>query len=354
MKDVSRRNMMKAAGLGTLGLGFGVSIFDGIYQYAEGLTTEEAHAQLMKGTVNFMGFAAKEITPNDEFYTTSHSSKVPHADTRTFSLRVEGLVNNPYSLSMNDLDVMMDKAEYVTIQCIGNPVGGAAISNALWEGVSLKTIIEKASPREGIVKTVFYADDGYSDSIPYKLSLSEDVFLAIRMNGEPLPRAHGYPVRVIVPGVYGMKNVKWVSKIELVDFEFKGYWEKQGWSDEAVMPLKSEVLMPMAGNTVPPGNCVIGGVAYGGRDGVSRVQVSLDKGKTWADSEIKPPLSRWAWTLWRYDWKPTGAGLYTITVRAFDRSGKVQESPGLVGRILGSYPDGSLGLHSVDVKVEKP
>jgi DMSO/TMAO reductase YedYZ molybdopterin-dependent catalytic subunit len=350
---VSRRDFFKGVGLGTVGLGFGVSVADGIYQYAEAATEEEKHTLLMKGTVDFMGFRAKEITPNNEFYITTYSDNVPVIDPKTFRLRVEGLAGQPYTLGMKELEEMHDKTEFVTLECIGNPIGGTAIGNALWEGVTLKKIIDRASPKAGIVKTAFFAEDGYSDSIPYGLSLSEDVFLAYKMNGEPLPPQHGFPLRMIVPGIYGMKHVKWLSKIELVNYDFKGYWEKRGWSDEAVIPIMSEILMPMDGKTVPFGNYVIGGVAFAGRHGISRVQVSLDDKSTWHEAEIKPPLSKWAWVLWRYDWKPARRGEYTIAVRGIDRAGKVQESPSLLGRLFGTFPDGARGLHSVNVRVRQ-
>lgn len=351
--NVSRREFFRGLGLGTIGLGFGVSIFDGIYQYAEAVTEEEKHTLLMKGSVNFMGFIAKEITPNDEFYITTYSDKVPVVDPLTFRLRIEGLVEKPYTLNLKELEEMKDKIEFVTLECIGNPVGGDAISNALWDGVTMKKVIERAVPKKGIVKTAFYGEDGYSDSIPYALSLSEDVFLAFRMNGEPLPKQHGYPLRAIVPGIYGMKHVKWLSKIELVNYDFKGYWEKRGWSDEAVIPVRSQILMPMEGKTIPLGNYVIGGVAFGGRYGISRVQVSLDGQKTWHDAELKQPLSKWSWVLWRYDWKPSKEGQYKITVRGIDRSGKVQESPSLFGKLLRSFPDGAKGLHTVTAKATR-
>ena len=352
-KGLSRRDFFKRIGVGTVGLGFGVSIFDGIFQYAEALTEDEKHALLMKGTVNFMGFMAKEITPNDEFYITTYSDKTPDINVKTFRLRIEGLVQKPYSLTMKDLEEMKDKTEFVTLECIGNPVGGNAIGNALWEGVTLRKIIERAVPQSGLVKTVFYAEDGYTDSIPYSLSLSDDVFLAFKMNGKDLPKVHGYPVRAVVPGIYGMKNVKWLSKIEVVNFNFKGYWEKRGWSDEAVIPVMSEILMPMDGATIPERNYVIGGIAFGGRHGISRVEVSLVGGRRWHEAELKPPLSKWAWTLWRYDWKPSKEGEYTIKVRGIDRTGKVQESPSLLGRITGTFPDGARGIHSVNVTAKK-
>jgi DMSO/TMAO reductase YedYZ molybdopterin-dependent catalytic subunit len=352
-KGLNRRDFFKRIGVGTIGLGFGVSIFDGIYQYAEALTEDEKHALLMKGTVNFMGFLAKEITPNHEFYITTYSDKTPEINVNAFRLRVEGLVEKPYILTMNDLEEMKDKSEFVTLECIGNPVGGDAIGNALWEGVTLRKIIERALPQKGLVKTVFYADDGYTDSIPYPLSLSDDVFLAFKMNGKDLPRVHGYPLRAIVPGIYGMKNVKWLSKIEVVNFDFKGYWERRGWSDEAIIPITSQILMPMDRKTIPLGDYVIGGVAFGGRHGISKVQVSLDGGKNWYEAELKKPLSKWSWVLWSYHWRPAKENGYTIKVRGVDLSGKVQESPSLLGKITGSFPDGPKGIHSVYVTVKK-
>ncbi len=350
---LDRREFFRKVGLGTIGLGFGVSVFDGVYQYAEALTEEEKHSLVMKGAINFRGFMAEEITPNNEFYVTTYSSNVPSVAEDKFLLRIEGLVERPYSLSMRDLEAMKDVTEFVTLQCIGNPIGGDAISNALWDGVTLRKIIEKAGPRQGIVKAAFFAEDGYSDSIPYSLALSEDVFLAFRMNGQPLPAVHGFPLRVIVPGIYGMKNVKWVSKIELVNYDFKGYWEKRGWSDDAVIPVKSQILMPMDGKKIPLGNYVIGGIAFGGRYGIRRVQVSTDDGKTWHDAELKPPLSKWSWTLWRYDWRPAAKGGFTLKVRGIDRGGKVQESGSLLGKVLGTYPAGAKGIHSVGVRVVK-
>jgi hypothetical protein len=353
---VGRRGFLRLVSLGTLGFGFGVSIFDSIFQSAgsadrsNDLSYEAVkHMLLSVGTVDFMGFRAKEVTPNNEFYITTYSDKVPAITLEAHTLRIEGLVEQPYTLTMKDIETMKDTTEYVTLQCIGNPVGGDAIGNAFWEGVTLKKILDKARPKTGILKAVFFAGDGYSDSIPYALAQSGDVFLAYKMNGEPLPRQHGYPLRAVVPGIYGMKNVKWISKIELVNYDFKGYWEKQGWSDEAIMPIKSQILMPMSGKTIPLGNYAVGGVAFAGRYGITRVQVSVDGGTSWADAGVKKPLSNWAWSLWEHDWKPTHSGEYSIRVRGIDRSGKVQESGSLLGRLTGSYPSGAVGIHQVNV-----
>ncbi len=349
----NRRHFLKNIGIGTAGLGLGISMLSLIYQREAAAVGEQGHEFHMKGTVDFKGFSAREITPNDEFYVTSYSSRVPDIDPAKYRLRIDGMAGKPYVLTLDELSAMQDKAEYVTLECIGNPVGGDAIGNAFWEGVSLARILKQAQPGAGLVKIAFHAEDGYSDSIPYDLALSGDVFLALRMNGEALPPVHGYPLRVIAPGIYGMKNVKWLSRIELLDHDFKGYWEKRGWSDEAVIPIKSQILMPMNGKTIPPGHYVIGGIAFAGRHGISQVQVSLDDGKTWQAAELKPPLSRWAWTLWRYDWMPERAGNFSIRVRGKDKAGNTQESPSLFARLTGSFPDGAKGVHGVNVTVRK-
>ena len=348
----TRRHFLRDVGRAGLGLGFGVYVLPHILQPAQAGTAGGQHDRYMQGTINFKGFIAREVTPNEEFYITSYSSDVPAVHPEKFRLRIEGLVERPCALSLADLEKLQDTRTYVTLECIGNPVGGDAIGNALWEGVTLKKILQKAGPRPGIVKTAFFAAEGYTDSIPYQLSLSEDVFLAFRMNGLPLPPEHGFPLRVIVPGIFGMKNVKWLTKIELVDYDFKGYWEKTGWSDTAVIPLMSEILMPMKGARIPLGQYVMGGIAFGGRHGVSQVEVSID-GQDWQAAELKPPLSKWAWTLWRHAWTPSRQGDFSLRVRAYDRSGKLQTSGSLLGNVLGSYPDGARGIENLEVSVIK-
>ncbi len=352
-KEVGRRDFIKKVGVGTIGLGVSASLLGAAGEKNNVLSEEEAHERDMKGTVDFMGFRAKEITPNEEFYITTYSDKTPEIDPNTFRLSVGGNVDKPFELTMDELVAMKDKTEFVTLECIGNPVGGSAIGNALWEGITLRKIIEKASPQSGLVKTVFYAEDGYTDSIPYELSLSDDVFLAFRMNGADLPKVHGYPLRAIVPGIFGMKNVKWLSKIEVVNYDFKGYWEKRGWSDSAVISVMSEILMPMDGKTIPLAEYVIGGVAFGGRHGIGKVEVSTDDGDTWHKAEMKEPLSKWTWVLWSYKWMPPKEDDYTLKVRAYDHAGKVQESGGFLSAITRSFPDGSRGIHSVDVTVKR-
>jgi len=349
---LTKRDFLRLLGVGSIGFGFGVSIFDGILQAGEGTQTDKGKSTrelLLLGTQNFKGFKFKEITPNKDFFTVQYSGEKPKIDLKKFQLRVEGFVDRPYSMDLEEIEKLPLKREFVTLECISNTVGGPLIGNALWEGVPLKDLLERAVPKKGAVDTVFHAEDGYSDSIPLGLSLNQDVFLALKMNGERLQREHGAPLRAVIPGIYGMKNVKWLSKVEVVNYDYKGFWQKMGWSDEAVIPLKSQIRQPEEDKKIPPGNYVIGGFAFGGRHGVSRVQVSIN-GAPWRDAELKRPLSRWAWSLWRYDWKPRKKTSYTISVRAFDLKGKLQESPPL--EALDIYAEGSKGIHSFKVKAD--
>jgi DMSO/TMAO reductase YedYZ molybdopterin-dependent catalytic subunit len=343
-----RRNFMKLFGLGTIGLGFGVSVFTRGLAFGEETAKDEAHRLLMVGTKDFKGVKISEITPNDMFYLTTYDG-YPEVPLGTWSLRIEGLVDSPLTLKMEDLKGMMDKTEAVTLSCIGNPVGGDAIGNAIWEGVTLKKVMGLVGPKPGIKKVVFFAAEGYTDSIPFELAMDGEVFLAYKMNGDPLPRNHGFPLRAVVPGIYGMKNVKWLQKIELVNYDFKGYWEKQGWSDTAEILTLSQILMPMDGKKVPRGMNVVGGIAYAGRRGIRQVEISLDNGRTWSPVELKPPLSRFAWTIWRYEWKAEKKGTYRLRVRATDGKGMLQESGTLFGR---SFPDGAKGIQEIKVSVE--
>jgi len=349
---LTKRDFLRLLGVGSIGFGFGVGIFDGIFQAGEGTQTvrgKSTRELLLLGTQNFKGFKFSEITPNKDFFTVQYSGEIPKADTKKFQLKVEGFVEKPFSISIEEIEKIPVRKEFVTLECISNPVGGPLIGNALWEGVPLRALIERAVPKKGAVDTVFYAEDGYSDSIPFGLSINEEVFLAFKMNGERLPREHGSPLRAVIPGIYGMKNVKWISKIEVVNYDYKGFWQKIGWSDEAVIPLKSQIRQPEEGKKIPRGNYVIGGFAFGGRHGISRVQVSID-GADWQEAEVRKPLSRWAWSLWRFDWKPRPKGPYAIRVRAFDREGKLQESPPLES--VDTHIEGSKGIHSIKVKAE--
>lgn len=304
-----------------------------------------AQVDYLKGLFKTKKGEVKEVTPNEEFYVQSYNT-IPRVNVKDWQLRVDGLVNNPLTFSYEGILKMEPHSEHITLGCIGNNIGGNSIGNALWTGIPLKGILDRAGIKEKVKKVVFYAEDGYSDSIPLDVAMRPFNLLAYRMNNETLPSAHGYPLRLLVPGIYGMKNVKWIYRISLVDGDYKGYWEKEGWSDEAVFKTMSRIDTPVDGEAITEGYPVQG-IAFAGIRGIKRVEVSLDGGKDWADAIIKPPLSPFSWVIWEYRLGSGKKGRLYIVVRATDGEGRLQE-----GERKRVYPDGAEGWHSVRVVVK--
>ncbi|MBM4124916.1 MAG: hypothetical protein FJ246_08215, partial [Nitrospira sp.] len=201
------------------------------------------------------------ITPNEEFYVTSYRSP-PSVDMRDWALTLKGLVEKPLTLSYLQLLARPGVSEIVTLECIGNRIAGDAVSTAAWEGVPLKALLVEAEIHSKAYDVVFRAADGYSDSITIERALVGDVLVAYRMNGAPLPQGHGFPARIIVPGVYGMKSVQWLTEIELVEQDYRGYYQKQGWSDEATVKTMSRIDLPGHGETISAGIYDVKGLAF--------------------------------------------------------------------------------------------
>jgi len=288
---------------------------------------------------------SEEVTPTDRFYTISKNFVDPHVDGGPWRLEVAGAVERPGSYSLADLQALPAREQAFTLACISNLVGGDLIGNARWRGVRLRDLIEAAGPRAGIRKVVFRAADGYADSIVYDKALEDATMLAYEMNGQPLTGTHGFPARLLIPDIYGMKNVKWVTRIELMTGEFVGYWQEQGWNDRAQIQTFSRIDVPAGGRTLS-GPTTIGGVAHAGSRGIKRVEVSVDGGRSWVEARRSTPLSPNSWTIWTYDWTPPGAGQYRLVVRATDGVDRVQVQPETP-----SFPDGATGWHSVTVRV---
>ncbi|MBI2935217.1 MAG: molybdopterin-dependent oxidoreductase [Chloroflexi bacterium] len=329
-----RRTALVAVALGVVG--FGVrSLISGI-------------AQMRPSRVNTRdaGILPPEVTPNDRFYVVSKNVFDPEVDANGWRLRVEGLVQSPFALTYEELKAMPATTEIVTLECISNPVGGDLISNAEWKGVPLRALLEKAGLQSGVRKVVFHAADGYSDSISLEHAFRQEIIVAYQMNGEPLPVSHGFPARIVVPGLYGLKSVKWLSRIETVDVDYQGFWQKQGWSDSAEVQTTSQILVPASGLEIPPSPVKLGGVAFSGAKGISQVEVSADGGKTWMRAEIRKALSPFTWVLWTGEWHPQVEGRHRLLVRAVDGKGV-----GQVSEVRGAAPDGATGYHSISVLV---
>lgn len=294
-----------------------------------------------------------EVTPTHLFYRIDINPIIPIVDALTWNLDVKGMVDNPFSLNYNELKNMDSIEQYSTLQCVSNQVGGDLISTALWRGIPLKNILDKAKVKPNVKYIVFRCYDGYDVGIPLNRGLMEGTILAYEMNRLPLTNSHGFPVRAIVPGLYGMMNPKWIKEIELVDEVYVGYWQRNGWSNIAEIKTMSTILIPgqaplkhrfrninqIAGSKTTP----IAGIAFGGDRGISKIEVSIDGGQTWKTAQIKDPLSKYTWVLWTAGYAPSDDKKYKIVVRATDKTGQVQTS-----EIRKPFPDGATGYHYVE------
>jgi DMSO/TMAO reductase YedYZ molybdopterin-dependent catalytic subunit len=303
-------------------------------------------------------FVASELTPNDKFYRIDTNIIVPSIDANTWRLNVRGLVRNgPLQFTYDELKAMPSTSEYATLECISDKIDGDLISTAYWKGVSLKSILEMAQVLPGAIYIVFRCSDGYDVGIPLDRGLMDGTILAYEMNGVALPTEHGFPVRAIVPGLYGMMNAKWITDIELVDMVYEGFWQRRGWANNAKYQTHSKIVFPgdalrnrfeeLSTNAATIGSkSPIAGVAFAGDRGISKVEVSTDGGNTWQSATIKDPLSSNSWVLWALDWIPQNKGKYNIVVRATDKAGNMQAA-----EIRDNYPNGATGYHSVEETV---
>jgi DMSO/TMAO reductase YedYZ molybdopterin-dependent catalytic subunit len=315
-----------------------------------------------------------EVTPTELFYRIDISPIVPTIDAGTWRLNIKGLVENPFEMTYDELKALPSVEQFSSLGCISNKVGGDLISNAIWKGVPLKTILEEAQVRPEAEYIVFRCFDGYDVGIPLEKGLEDGTILAYEMNRATLNPAHGFPVRAIVPNIYGMMNAKWITEIELIDYVYEGFWQRKGWSNTAVINTLSSIVIP--GNAALrtrfrgflPANSInsttsgsdnnsnstattssgrqvsVGGIAFAGSRGISKVEVSTDNGATWRDAVIKEPLSQYSWVLWAAELNLTSQQQQSLTVRATDKGGNVQTS-----EIREPFPDGATDYHMINV-----
>ncbi len=298
------------------------------------------------GTIQSVENLSSEITPNDQYYIVSKNlGGDPVVDGATWHLTIGGLVTSPYTITYQELLAMPMKQQYESMMCISNGVGGNYMSNALWEGVPLQDLLQRAgSIKPGATKVVIYAYDDYSDSIQLAKALEPTTLVAVRMNGVTLPDGHGYPARLLVPGIYGMKHVKWMTHIQIVNTDYQGYWQQEGWSDPAPIRMTSRIDTPLSAANLTAGKkTYVAGVAFSGNKGISEVDVSFDAGHTWQRATLQRPPSELTWVLWEIAWQPK-PGDYNITVRAIDLAGNVQDP-----HLADPAPNGASGYHTISV-----
>lgn len=294
--------------------------------------------------------------PLTRFYETRYRTARPRPeiDRDAWQLTVDGWVSTSLTLQFDDILALPQVEEMRTLECISNPVGGTLIGNATWRGVRLADVLEQAGVRTGARELKMTAEDGYQTSIPIELARHPDSLLVYEMDGEPLPVKHGYPLRVLLPGVYGQKQPKWITHLEVITDEFLGYWETLGWSNAAVVMANSQVWEPANLSVIPPGEVTIQGIAYADDSGVSKVEVSVG-GENWYEAELVPGPSPLVWTEWRYTTSLTAQpDPVKIAVRATTGTGDTQRDGGEQGNILGNtFPDGTSNIHWIVATVKE-
>jgi hypothetical protein len=288
------------------------------------------------------------ITPVEEFYIEDYSGppKSLRQGAGNWQLTIKGKVDHPITLDYRQILARPAVKRIITLNCIGNPVGGRAIGNAEWEGISLKDLIDTADPHFFSNTLIIRAEDGYYESIPLRKARHPGAMLATKMNGKPLTLNHGFPLRLLIPGLYGIKQMKWIVEIEVAGHRPKGYWHKKGWSKEAKVKIISRIDSPLNNEVLPSRQTVIKGIAFAGDRGIQYVQVSLDGEKTWSLAEIEKPLSPYSWVFWKFPCTFARPGRTRIAVRAADLYSGLQQDD-----LRDPFPSGTSGIHRIEVLV---
>lgn len=349
-EKLSRREMMYLGGtaLGALFAG-GVGLGYFITRRSDDTAAETAAAtpppdERFQNRIEPAPGTRPEITANSNFYRIDINTVPPNVDENSWRLDLGGLVDNPLSLTLEEVRARPSISQYITLSCISNRVGGDLISSSLWTGVRLRDLLEEAGMQSSAREVYIEAEDGFYESVSMQDMLDERTFLVYEMNGEPLPTEHGFPLRIYIPNRYGMKQPKWITRMEVIDHEGAGYWVDRGWSEEAVVRTTS-VIDNVVTDQADGETMISGGIAYAGARGISRVELQVNEGP-WNEAELRtPPLSPLMWVQWRYQ-APIQEGEHVARVRAYDGSGELQ-----VLERTDNHPDGATGVHSFSFDV---
>lgn len=287
------------------------------------------------------------VTPNSEFYRIDTALVVPQVDPADWSLRVYGMVDQEVVLTWEELLALPLQESDITLACVSNTVGGDLIGNARWLGYPVRELLARAGVSADADMVLSTSIDGFTASTPLEaLTVDRDSLLAVGMNGEPLPLAHGFPVRLVVPGLYGyVSATKWVTELEVTRFDkASAYWTSRGWSERGPIKLQSRIDVPREGRDVEAGSSVIAGVAWHQHVGVDGVEVRIDGGQ-WRTAELATAISDDTWVQWSLPWTAEN-GTHEIECRALSRDGETQTSTQAP-----PAPDGAQGWHRINVTV---
>jgi DMSO/TMAO reductase YedYZ molybdopterin-dependent catalytic subunit len=365
---LSRRQFLYLIGAGSAAVvvsAIGLALFPQEEKAAAGVATTETGSGLPEiGAFDTSGPAASpprnaldariqptpgtrpELTSNQDFYRVDINTIPPQVNGNTWQLKLDGQVENPLTLSLDEIKARPSTSQVITLECISNQVGGDLISTALYTGVTLKSLLDEAKMKPNAQALSVKAVDGFYETVSMQDMMDERTLLVYEMNQQPLPVEHGYPLRLYIPNHFGMKQPKWITHMQVIDNQGSGYWEDRGWSEQAI-PETTSVIDAIDTNQVSSNsNSVpIGGIAYAGARGISKVEIKIDDG-AWEETELRdPPLSSLTWVQWRYNWQAS-PGKHLVSVRAYDGAGKLQQSTETP-----PYPDGATGINTKNAVV---
>ena len=284
-------------------------------------------------------------TPIEDFYRIDIAVSVPRREADDWELVIDGMVRNPYTITFTELLAMPMVERDVTLTCVSNPIGGGYVGSTRWQGVLVADILRKADPEARVEQVLSSGADGFTASTPLEVMLDgRDAMIAVAMDGEPLTRVHGYPARLLTPGLYGYVGAtKWLEKLTLTTFdEAQAYWTNRGWGETG--PVKTATRIDVPANRVDSGESVIAGVAWATHRGISKVEVRVDDGP-WQEATLGEEVNDDYWRQWQLPWT-ADSGTHQITARATDNAGEVQTDA-----IQDVVPDGPTGYHVRTVQV---
>jgi DMSO/TMAO reductase YedYZ molybdopterin-dependent catalytic subunit len=290
---------------------------------------------------------ASFITPNDDFYRVDTAIVLPQVDPSSWQLRIHGMVSREVTITFDQLLRRPLVEDYVTLCCVSNPVGGPYIGNALWLGASLASLLREAGIKAGADQLMCTSVDGFTSGTPVRTVMDgRDALLAVAMNGQPLPVAHGFPARMVVPGLYGyVSATKWVTDINVTTFAGNyAYWAQRGWSQQAPIKTESRIDVPNGASQIQPGRTAVAGVAWAQHKGIEAVEVRVDQGP-WNQAQLAAVPGIDTWRQWVWEWDAT-SGKHVIEARATDKTGYTQ-----TGAQERPEPNGATGYPSVAVTV---
>ncbi|GAA4478391.1 molybdopterin-dependent oxidoreductase [Rhodococcus olei] len=340
-----------AAGAGALGARAGQRLA-GVLENRRGVTlpsVADRAAPIPAGADVAVPGGTSFLTPDDTFYRIDTALRVPRLRTDEWRLRIHGLVDRELTLTWDDLRRRTPIERAITLTCVSNDVGGSLAGNAVWIGYRVDELLDEVGVRPDADMLLSTSVDGFTVGTPVAvLRDGRDAMLAVAMNGEPLPLAHGFPVRQVVPGLYGFVSAtKWVVDWELTRFDrAQAYWTRRGWAAQAPIKTASRIDVPAAFASVPAGRLVVAGTAWAQHRGIAAVEVRVDEG-AWHAATLAPSYSVDTWRQWTWEWDAS-AGTHALQVRATDLDGSVQTPERRT-----PIPDGATGWHSRTITVER-